>query len=90
MELHSSDQGWHLTGHYDADSLLKIKKKLAGERVPVSNSLDLSELKTINAPVIALMIEIRRYSDVLTLKGCREEFREMLKLYGVECVFQFA
>lgn len=90
MELHSSDQGWRLTGHYDADSLLKIKKKLASLESHASSVLDLSELRTINAPIIALMIEIRRHTDTLTLKGCRDEFREMLKLYGVECIFQFA
>lgn len=90
MELHTSDSGWRLTGHYDADSLLKIKKKLAGVGSHACSILDLSELSSINAPVIALMIEIRRHSDALTLKGCREEFREMLKLYGVECIFQFA
>lgn len=90
MELHSLDQGWCLEGHYSADSLLKIKQKLMGQGVQQESILDLSKLNTINAPVIALMIEIRRHSNSLTLKGCRAEFREMLKLYGVECIFQFA
>ncbi|SBS27344.1 hypothetical protein MAQ5080_00795 [Marinomonas aquimarina] len=90
MELHASEQGWRLTGHYDADSLLKIKQRLEGASDHANGSLDLSQLQAINAPVIALLIEIRRRSDTLTLKGCREEFREMLKLYGVECIFQFA
>lgn len=90
MEMHSSNQGWRLEGHYTAGSLLKIKQKLMRQETQQDGVLDLSELKSINAPVIALMIEIRRHSDSLTLKGCREEFREMLKLYGVECIFQFA
>lgn len=90
MELHSSNKGWALSGRYDANSLLKIKQRLVGAENQEGGFLDLSNLETINAPIIALMIEIRRRHDALILKGCREEFREMLKLYGVEDIFQFA
>lgn len=90
MEMHSSNQGWRLEGHYTANSLLKIKQTLMRQETQQDGVLDISKLKSINAPIIALMVEIRRHSDSLTLLGCREEFREMLKLYGVECIFQFA
>jgi len=43
----------------------------------------------MNAPIIALLIEIRRSGKALTLLGCRAEFKEMFKLYGVQKIFQF-
>ncbi|RUM50383.1 MAG: hypothetical protein DSY85_13740 [Marinomonas sp.] len=89
MELQTEDAVWRLAGRYDATELLKIKKSLVGVKCSSDQSLDLSGLESMNAPIIALLIEIRRSGKALTLLGCRAEFKEMFKLYGVQKIFQF-
>lgn len=81
---------WRLSGSYDANSLLMIKKSVASLNVEGDLALDVSELETINAPIIALLLELRRHCESLTLIQCREDFKDMLQLYGLECIFQFA
>ncbi|MBJ7549549.1 hypothetical protein [Marinomonas ostreistagni] len=89
MQIQTSDSLWSLSGHYDAKQLLKIKKSLIGRERVAEVLLDIAELSTMNAPIIALLIEIRRTSSSLVLRGCRAEFKELLKLYGVQGIFKF-
>lgn len=89
--LHNeNDQHWRLEGRYSQDSLLKIQQKIVGLECKGDIVLDVAQLETINAPIIALLLEFRRHSDSLTLAQCREDYREMLQLYGLEDVFEFA
>ncbi|MBM6549861.1 STAS domain-containing protein [Marinomonas ostreistagni] len=92
MQLHNTgtDPTWRLEGRYDQDSLLKIQQKLTGLKQQGDLILDVADLETINAPVIALLLELRRHSRSLTLARCRDDYREMLQLYGLENMFDFA
>lgn len=90
MQLVETDSGWHLSGHFSSSDLMAIKKGLSAKVFHKYAELDISELGAINAPIIALMIEVRRHCESLLLTGCRSEFREMLKLYGLESIFQFS
>lgn len=92
MQLHDtdSDQPWRLEGRYSQADLLKIQKKFSALTSQGELTLDVGDLETINAPVIALLLELRRHCDALILSRCRDDHREMLQLYGLEDIFRFA
>lgn len=90
MKLTASKEGWKLSGAYSLDSLLKIKSELPHYGVAGNVVIDVSKLDEINAPVLSLLLEIRRHSDAVLLTGGYDGFYEMLKLYGLESIFDIA
>lgn len=87
MKLSASKGGWELSGDYSLDSLLKIKSELTHYGVSGDVVIDVAELKEMNAPILSLLLEIRRHSDSVLLTGGGEDFYEMLTLYGLEAIF---
>lgn len=90
MQLEASQGEWTLSGGYDAAGLLAIKKEVSRFGLSGDMILNIAKLESINAPIIALLLELRRHCQSLTLVQCREDFKEMLQLYGLECIFNFA
>ncbi|MFD1383934.1 STAS domain-containing protein [Rhodanobacter aciditrophus] len=88
MRLSSSKEGFKLEGAYSLDNLLKIKSELSHYGFEGNVRVDLSELKSINAPILSLLLEMRRHTDSIVLYGGSEDFYDMLRLYGLEAIFE--